>query len=202
MATILLYELNSGRFLNVSIPDKTSIGGIMRKSLMSLLMLSLVASLVSGCGGSSDSNSTTATTVSVASTTTAVATSTTAAATTTTAAATSTTATVASTTTQAAATTTTSAATPTTTSTTTTTTLPSSTAACGSCHAIPPATGQHSFHVSSRGIGCATCHGTGYSSTAYNAATHANGTKNVATTIGWNSTLRSCSNSCHGNKSW
>jgi hypothetical protein len=51
-------------------------------------------------------------------------------------------------------------------------------------------------------LACATCHGSGYSTTTVNAATHDNGVKNLATTIGWNATSRSCSNSCHGKKSW
>jgi mono/diheme cytochrome c family protein len=74
-------------------------------------------------------------------------------------------------------------------------------AACGSCHAIPPATGKHAKHTSQQ-IGCATCHGSGYSPTTVNAATHNNGVKNLTTTIGWNMTNRSCSNSCHGSRSW
>jgi len=73
-------------------------------------------------------------------------------------------------------------------------------ATCGSCHAIPPVTGKHTFHKSR--ATCASCHGTGYSTTAVNAATHNNGVKNLTTTIGWNATSRSCSNSCHGSKSW
>ncbi len=77
---------------------------------------------------------------------------------------------------------------------------PPPTPACGSCHAIPPATGKHAYH-SSRAT-CASCHGTGYSTTTVNAATHANGVKNLATNIGWNATNRTCSNSCHGTKSW
>jgi len=77
---------------------------------------------------------------------------------------------------------------------------PTPTPACGSCHAIPPANGKHAFH-SSRAT-CATCHGTGYSTTSFNTATHNNGVKNLTTTIGWNATSRSCSNSCHGKKSW
>lgn len=72
--------------------------------------------------------------------------------------------------------------------------------ACGSCHALPPSTGKHAFH--SNRATCATCHGTGYSTTAVNAATHNNGVKNLTTTIGWNTTSRSCSNSCHGSKRW
>jgi len=76
---------------------------------------------------------------------------------------------------------------------------PAPTPSCGSCHAIPPAVGEHSAH---RSRTCATCHGTGYSTTTVNATTHNNGAKNLATTIGWNSTTRSCSNSCHGSRSW
>ncbi len=73
------------------------------------------------------------------------------------------------------------------------------TASCTTCHAIPPAVGEHAFHSF---VSCATCHGTGYSTTTANAATHMNGVKNLTTTIGWNSTSRSCSNSCHGKKNW
>jgi mono/diheme cytochrome c family protein len=75
------------------------------------------------------------------------------------------------------------------------------TPACGSCHAIPPSTGKHSFHYPSRAT-CSTCHGTGYSPTAVTAATHMNGVTNIAATPGWNATSRTCSNSCHGSKSW
>ena len=70
---------------------------------------------------------------------------------------------------------------------------------CGSCHAIPPSTGRHSKHSFTS---CATCHGTGYSSTTVNAATHNNGVKNVGGTSGWNATTRSCSPSCHGTRAW
>ena len=76
---------------------------------------------------------------------------------------------------------------------------PAPTPACGSCHAIPPATGHHSTHLSRS---CATCHGTGYSTTTVNAATHNNGVKNIVTTIGWNPATRTCSNSCHGTERW
>jgi mono/diheme cytochrome c family protein len=78
---------------------------------------------------------------------------------------------------------------------------PSPTAVCGSCHSIPPANGQHSRHLG-KGVACATCHGTGYSTTTFNSSTHNNGIKNLASTIGWNSTSRSCSNSCHGTERW
>lgn len=70
--------------------------------------------------------------------------------------------------------------------------------ACGTCHAIPPSTGKHAFHTGF--LACSSCHGTGYSSTTVNATTHQNGTVNVATSAGWNGT--SCSNGCHGSKTW
>jgi mono/diheme cytochrome c family protein len=84
---------------------------------------------------------------------------------------------------------------------TTPTTTPTNAPAlvCGTCHAIPPATGRHSKHTFTS---CATCHGTGYSSTTVNTATHNNGVKDVGGTSGWNPTTRSCSNSCHGTRSW
>jgi fibronectin type 3 domain-containing protein len=72
--------------------------------------------------------------------------------------------------------------------------------ACGTCHAIPPALGQHVFH-SNLGYGCATCHGTGYSSTTVNAATHMNGVKNVTLSV-WNAATRTCASYCHGARSW
>lgn len=73
------------------------------------------------------------------------------------------------------------------------------TPACGSCHAIPPAVGKHAFHSFTS---CVTCHGTGYSSTTVNPATHANGVINVGGSSGWDATARSCSNSCHGSRLW
>lgn len=73
-------------------------------------------------------------------------------------------------------------------------------ATCGSCHAIPPALGQHVFHTN-LGYGCATCHGAGYSSTTVNAATHMNGVKDVSLSV-WNATTRSCASYCHGARSW
>lgn len=89
--------------------------------------------------------------------------------------------------------------------------------ACGSCHAIPPATGRHLFHLTSRktarlAITCATCHGTGYSTSVTTdklPATHNNGTKNMAVGIppGWTpnpapATGGTCSNACHGREVW
>ncbi|MBC8019218.1 MAG: c-type cytochrome [Verrucomicrobia bacterium] len=72
--------------------------------------------------------------------------------------------------------------------------------ACGSCHAIPPAAGRHSKH---RSVGCASCHGSGYSTTSFNATTHKNGVKNIdIAKTGWNIARRSCSNACHGSETW
>lgn len=71
-------------------------------------------------------------------------------------------------------------------------------AACGTCHAIPPALGAHSFHAFTT---CATCHGPGYSSTTTNAALHMNGAKDVTISI-WNPTTRSCTASCHVARAW
>jgi hypothetical protein len=77
---------------------------------------------------------------------------------------------------------------------------PAATPACGSCHAVPPGSGGHAKHGSR--ASCSSCHGTGYSSTTVNAATHNNGTSNVTTTIGWSASSRSCANACHGTASW
>ena len=74
--------------------------------------------------------------------------------------------------------------------------------ACGSCHAIPPAVGQHTFHVNTVGLSCAICHGAGYSSTSVNSATHINGVIDLTGTIGWNATARTCTNTCHGTRTW
>jgi hypothetical protein len=73
---------------------------------------------------------------------------------------------------------------------------------CGSCHAIPPSSGKHSFHVNSQGYQCSTCHGTGYTSTAVTATTHQNGTVNTVASINFNASASSCSPSCHGTKTW
>jgi predicted CxxxxCH...CXXCH cytochrome family protein len=76
--------------------------------------------------------------------------------------------------------------------------------ACTSCHGNPPSTGQHAPRNNNHGFGCNVCHGTGYSSTTVAVATHVNGVKNVAAgdPPGWNSANRTCSNGCHGTKSW
>ncbi|MBT0653166.1 fibronectin type III domain-containing protein [Geobacter luticola] len=74
---------------------------------------------------------------------------------------------------------------------------------CGTCHAIPPATGQHAFHVTTLGYSCAICHGTGYSSTTVNTTLHLNGVVNVVSTIGFNPTTSTCATpGCHGSRAW
>jgi predicted phage tail protein len=82
-------------------------------------------------------------------------------------------------------------------------TNPAATPACGSCHTIPPATGQHAFHVNTQGFSCAICHGTGYSPTTVNAATHNNGVVNLVSTIGFNAATSTCATpGCHGSRAW
>jgi mono/diheme cytochrome c family protein len=72
---------------------------------------------------------------------------------------------------------------------------------CGSCHSIPPATGKHAFH-STRAT-CATCHGTGYSTTTVNSATHVNGVNNVVSSLNFNATTSTCGTpGCHGSRAW
>jgi len=72
---------------------------------------------------------------------------------------------------------------------------------CGTCHAIPPNTGKHTFHVNSRGYDCSTCHGSGYTKTAVTATTHMNGTVNVSLSV-WNASTSTCAAYCHGAKPW
>lgn len=75
--------------------------------------------------------------------------------------------------------------------------------ACGSCHAIPPSSGKHAYHVNTRNYSCDRCHGTGYSKTTINAATHDNGVVNFANSLtSWNASAGTCTNLCHGSRSW
>jgi len=76
------------------------------------------------------------------------------------------------------------------------------TSSCGSCHSIPPTTGQHTFHVTSQKYSCSTCHGTGYSATTVNATTHNNGTIDVVSSLNFNATASTCAPACHGSRSW
>jgi mono/diheme cytochrome c family protein len=72
--------------------------------------------------------------------------------------------------------------------------------ACGSCHGIPPSSGDHLRHDTR--FECSSCHGAGYSATSVNTATHNNGIRNLVSGAGWNAASGSCSNSCHGTASW
>jgi predicted CxxxxCH...CXXCH cytochrome family protein len=60
--------------------------------------------------------------------------------------------------------------------------------ACGTCHGLPPATGQHVFHVGI-GIGCEQCHG------PLARATHVNGVVNV--TLPGQPATGTCAQACH-----
>jgi hypothetical protein len=77
---------------------------------------------------------------------------------------------------------------------------PTATLPCASCHAVPPASGDHVKHDTR--FTCASCHGPGYSSSTVNAATHNNGTRDVIANAGWNAATASCANSCHGTAAW
>jgi predicted CxxxxCH...CXXCH cytochrome family protein len=71
---------------------------------------------------------------------------------------------------------------------------------CNRCHGVPPASGEHFEH---KEYGCARCHGTGYSRTTVNAATHMNGSVTVVVG-GWSPTYLRCSsaNGCHESEDW
>jgi predicted CxxxxCH...CXXCH cytochrome family protein len=77
--------------------------------------------------------------------------------------------------------------------------------ACTACHSVSLSSlpNRHSTH-SSRAT-CADCH-SGYSATAANKTLHVNGAKDVGGSgtqiTSWNASTRTCSNSCHGSKSW
>ncbi|MFZ3253118.1 MAG: fibronectin type III domain-containing protein [Syntrophales bacterium] len=91
--------------------------------------------------------------------------------------------------------------------TTATTNAPATPTLCVSCHGTPPATGRHAFHFPSRTNTCVTCHGTGYDPYGLLSAlpsTHSNGVINIASgnPPGWNSTNRTCTNTCHGTRAW
>jgi len=68
---------------------------------------------------------------------------------------------------------------------------------CSSCHGLPPSTGKHGDHS---GRSCGDCH-PGYTRSSVNATTHRDGTAEVGNQItGWNGST--CTNSCHGSRSW
>jgi hypothetical protein len=77
-------------------------------------------------------------------------------------------------------------------------------AACGSCHSLPPATGHHALHVTSKSIKCSVCHSevVNDSNQIINSTLHNNGQKNVKGSFTWSSSTKQCSNGCHGTKTW
>jgi predicted CxxxxCH...CXXCH cytochrome family protein len=74
--------------------------------------------------------------------------------------------------------------------------------ACGTCHAVPPRTGQHDRddHLKA---GCGACHA-GYSPSSVNASNHVNGRFDLggAKIRSYDAGTKSCSPACHGPKSW
>lgn len=82
-------------------------------------------------------------------------------------------------------------------------------AACGTCHGLPPDTGQHVFHVVSMSRDCSICHPPDYVALAapqtVDPALHVNGVKDLSL-LGWNpdatklgsTTQRGTSAGCHG----
>jgi predicted CxxxxCH...CXXCH cytochrome family protein len=92
-----------------------------------------------------------------------------------------------------------------------TATVPSwtgSVTACTACHSVTMSTLPNRHTVSNHNVGCQVCHGTGYSTTAVNKATHVDGAKTIVTVStgtgirSWNATTHSCTPSCHGTQTW
>jgi predicted CxxxxCH...CXXCH cytochrome family protein len=79
--------------------------------------------------------------------------------------------------------------------------------ACGTCHGLAPATGQHWTHA---GEECSGCHGTGYvgreATTSVNAAIHLDGALQVGGPGSLISTFsrvsRTCASDCHDVQTW
>lgn len=76
---------------------------------------------------------------------------------------------------------------------------------CGTCHALPPSTGQHKLS-SHRNLSCAACHGSYYSSTSVRVSDHINGMKDVggpgSEIQSWNAGNLTCDPTCHGSERW
>jgi hypothetical protein len=60
------------------------------------------------------------------------------------------------------------------------------------------------FHVESEGVGCSTCHGSGYDATrqTVNTSTHQDRKLQLARKLHWDTATHSCAPSCHGTKTW
>ena len=72
---------------------------------------------------------------------------------------------------------------------------------CNQCHGVPPSSGEHYEHSE---YACSRCHGTGYSRTTTNPATHMSGVADVPFTF-YNRATRSCGSgagACHGSEGW
>lgn len=74
-----------------------------------------------------------------------------------------------------------------------------SAAACGTCHGVPPSTGQHNAHVgvavNGVAVTCVSCHG------EFVRATHVNGIRDVPLPV-WDRGTRSCGQACHLPLQW
>ena len=78
------------------------------------------------------------------------------------------------------------------------TTVNGTQAACGTCHGVPPLTGQHSFHVTDQGYACNACHPPLDNAAGVDPATHVNGVKDVPSNIAnWDPATKTCNASCH-----
>ncbi len=81
----------------------------------------------------------------------------------------------------------------------------SSQVACGSCHGLPPATGQHGPNNSNHArFDCSACHGASYTATTVDPLRHVNGVKDVGGTGSYIQTWSppNCTPACHGTESW
>jgi hypothetical protein len=74
---------------------------------------------------------------------------------------------------------------------------------CQSCHPNSGLSGAHGLHLGF-GFGCQTCHSDTVSNatTIKNTALHVNCTKDVKGAFTYTSSTKTCSNGCHGPKSW
>jgi hypothetical protein len=72
---------------------------------------------------------------------------------------------------------------------------------CAACHRIPPGSGAHPRHASSR-VGCDACHGADYSTSAVDGAKHRNGKVDLSSRSGFDPARRTCTSACHADRAW
>jgi len=80
---------------------------------------------------------------------------------------------------------------------------------CTGCHGDPPSTGKHG-NSNHRNRSCDACHPTGYTSSNAIAPFHQNGVTDLGAQAGYSCGLKgcatgtrgTCTNKCHGRKSW